>query len=215
MSYPDLTRSLDPATLSLVGLTPLLAVCTTLISGLSMGLAYLAVLILTCVTVSCSRRFIPGRVSRICFLLVSAAWVSIIDLLMQACCFALREQLGIYLYLLAMNTTLLFHLEAFPLRKNFRESATTILKTATTGVTLLTLTGLLRELAAQGGVLTDIRLLSYLDGLASLQPFYIFTSGLPLFDSSAGAFIVFGLLLAVLSLSSPGRMHLFGLAADD
>ena len=160
MSYPDLTRSLDPATLSLVGLTPLLAVCTTLISGLSMGLVFLAVLCLTGVTVSCARRFMTADTNLIYLLLISAAWVSFIDLLMQACCFAIREQLGIYLYLLAMNTTLLFHLEASSLQKRFGENAPSILKTGLTGVGLLTLTGLLRELASRGGILTDIHLLS-------------------------------------------------------
>ncbi|MYH70295.1 MAG: hypothetical protein F4147_09460 [Gammaproteobacteria bacterium] len=203
MSYPDLTRSLDPATLSLVGLTPLLAVCTTLIGGLSMGLVFLAVLCLTGVTVSCARRFMTADTNLIYLLLISAAWVSFIDLLMQACCFAIREQLGIYLYLLAMNTTVLFHLEASSLQKRFGENAPSILKTGLTGVGLLTLTGLLRELASRGGILTDIHLLSNFEALASLQPAYLYHGGLHLFDTSAGAFIMFGLLLAVLSYYIP------------
>ena len=204
MHYPDLTKSVEPATLSLVGLTPMLAVCTTLLSGLSMGLAYLAVLILTSVTASCGRRFISVRFKLVYLLLISAAWVSIIDLLLQAWCYPIRNQLGIYLFLLAMNTTLLFHLEASTLQQSFRECARASVKTALTGATLLTVMGLSRELTAQGGILTDIHLLSHVERLASLQPFYIFTSGLHLFDSSAGAFIVFGLLLAALSLSNPG-----------
>ena len=214
MHYPDLSKSLEPATLSLVGLTPLLAVCTTLISGLSTGLVYLVALCLTSVTVSCSRRFIPGDASLVYLLLISAAWVSIIDVLMQACSYALREQLGIYLYLLAMNTTLLLHLDAYPLQKSFRESARAGLGTALTGTALLTVTGLVRELASSGGILTDIHLLPQVARPDVLQPLWIFTSGLPLFATSAGAFIVFGLLLAVLSLSGLGRIHLFGPAAD-
>ena len=202
MYYPDLTKSLEPATLSLVGLTPLLAVCTTLLSGLAMGLAYLAVLILTGATVSCTRRFIPERFSPVYLLLIAAAWVSIIDLLLQAGCYALRSELGIYLYLLAMNTALLIHLERFPLHEDFARSTRAGMKSALTGSALLTATGLLRELAARGGVLTDIHLLSHVEGLDSLQPVYIFTSGLHLFDNQRGrAFIVFGLLLAALSLS--------------
>ena len=47
--------------------------------------------------------------------------------------------------------------------------------------------------------------MSHVEGLDSLQPFYFFTSGLHLFATSAGAFIVFGLLLAALSLPAPGR----------
>lgn len=203
MTYPDLTRSLDPATLTLAGLTPLLVVSATLVSGLAMGLVFFAVLCLTGITVSCARRFITADTGLVYLLLISAAWVSIIDLLMQAGCFALREQLGIYLYLLAMNTTLLFHLEAFPLRKTLRESAPASLKTALAGAALLTVTGLLRELAARGGTLTDIRLLSNFEALASLQPAYLYRGGLRLFDTSAGAFIMFGLLLAALSYYIP------------
>ena len=203
MVYPDLTRSLDPAALSLVGLTPLLAVCTTLIGGLTMGLAYLAVLCLASVTVSSTRRLIPGYLSLSCLLLISAAWVSIIDVLMQACCYALREQLGIYLYLLAMNTTLLFHLEGSPLRQNFRKSVRASLGTALTGVALLSVTGLLRELAARGGILTDVHLLARVEWLDFLQAAYLFKGGLHLFDTSAGAFIIYGLLLAVLSYYFP------------
>lgn len=207
MYYPDLSKSMEPATLGLVGLTPLLAVCTTLLGGLSMGLAFLAVFILTGVTASCTGRFIPLKFKLVYLLLVAAAWVSIIDLLMQAGCYALRSELGIYLYLLAMNTTLLFHLEASPPQKSFRENALTGVSTALTGASLLTVTGLLRELAARGGILTDIRLLSHVELLDLLQPVYIFSSGLHLFGSSAGALIVFGLLLAALSLSGAGRVR--------
>ena len=207
MYYPDLTKSLEPATLSLAGLTPLLAVCTTLLSGLAMGLAYLAVLILTGVTVSCTRRFIPRSFNPVYLLLIAAAWVSIIDLLLQAGCYALRSELGIYLYLLAMNSALLIHLETFPLHEEFAKSTRAGMKSALTGSALLTATGLLRELAARGGVLTDINLLSHVEGLDALQPFYIFSSGLHLFGSSAGAFIVFGLLLAAVPLSGAGRVR--------
>ena len=207
MYYPDLTKSMEPAALSLAGLTPLLAVCTTLLSGLALGLAYLAVLILTGMTVSCTRRFIPERFNLVYLLLMAAAWVSIIDLLLQAGCYALRSELGIYLYLLAMNSALLIHLQRFPLHKDFAENTRAGLKSALTGSALLTLTGLLRELAARGGVLTDINLLSRVEGLDTLQPFYIFSSGLHLFGSSAGALIVFGLLLAALSLAGAGRVR--------
>ena len=207
MYYPDLSKSLDPVTLSLVGLTPMLAVSTTLLSGLSIGIVYLAVLILTGVSASCAGRIFPMQLNSVYLLLISAAWVSIIDLLLQAWCYELRNQLGIYLLLLAMNTTLLFHLDAFSRQKSLRVGALVSLKTALTGVALVTATGLLRELAARGGILTDIHLVSHVEPLGSLQPVSIFTRGLHLFDSSAGAFIIFGLLLAALSLPIPGRIR--------
>ena len=213
--YPDLSKSIEPVSLSLVGLTPLLAVCTTLFSGLSMGLAYLAVLTLTGATVSSTSRFIRKPFISVYLLLISAAWVSIIDLLLQAWCYALRNELGIYLLLLAMNTTILFRLEASTRQKSFRESKRANLKAALAGAALLTATGLLRELLVQGGILTDLHLLSPVEHLAFLQPLYLFTSGLHLFDSSAGAFIVFGLLLAAISPVVPMRIRSSRLARDD
>lgn len=196
---------MQPATLSLVGLTPLLAVCTTLVSGLAMGLVLLIVLLLSAVTVSGIRRFIPRRFSLVYLLLIAAAWVCVIDLLMQAWFYALREQLGIYLYLLAMNTTVLIHLEAAPLRQQLRDSAPAGLGAALPGSVLLTVTGLARELAAQGGVLTDTRLLAHSDWLGGLQPICFLPGALHLFDTSAGAFIVFGLLLAFRSAVRSAR----------
>ena len=207
MYYPDLSRALEPVTLSLVGLTPMLAVCTTLLSGLTMGFAYLAALLLASVTVSCASRFISERFNFVCLLLIVTTWVSIIDLLLQAGCYALRSELSIYPYLLAMNTTVLVHLETSPLRKNFAESTRAGMKTALIGSGLLAATGLLRELAARGGILTDIHLLAHVETLAFLEPVYLFSGSLHLFASSAGAFIVFGLLLAALSLTAPGRTH--------
>ena len=198
-SYPDLSKSLQPATLNLVGLTPLLAVCTTLLSSLAMGLVFLVVLALSALTVSALRRIIPDRFSLVYLLLIAATWVSVIDLLMQAWSYALREHLGSYLYLLAMNTTLLLQLEASRLRQGLRESIPACLGPALTGVVLLAATGLVRELAAQGGMLTDMRLLAQVAWLGSLQPVYLFHGGLHLFGAAAGALIVFGLLLALRS----------------
>ena len=203
MIYPDLTRSLHPAELSLLGLTPLLAVCATLLSGLTMGLAYLAVLCLSSITVSCVRRIIPEHVSFICILLICAVWVSILDLLMQACCYALRAQLDIYLLLLAMNTAVLLHLDASALPKPFSASVAAGVSTAVTGGVLLTLSGLLRELAGRGGVLTDVQLLTRIEWLDFLRATYFFSGGLHLFDTSAGAFIIYGLLLAPLLYCFP------------
>ena len=180
-----------------------------------MGLAYLAVLTLTGATVSSTSRFIRKPFMSVYLLLISAAWVSIIDLLLQAWCYALRNELGIYLLLLAMNTTILFRLEASTRQKSFRESARANLKAALAGAALLTATGLLRELLVQGGILTDLHLLSPVEHLAFLQPLYLFTSGLHLFDSSAGAFIVFGLLLAAISPVVPMRIRSSRLARDD
>ena len=177
MQHPDLLKSLEPTTIGLVGLTPMLAVCTTLISGLSIGLIYLAVLILTSITVSFSRHFIPLRLKPMYLLLITSTWVTIIDLLLQAWLYPVRNQLGIYIFILAMNTALLYHLEESSLKSRFKESGLLSLKTGLMATALLTVTGLLRELTARGGILTDINLLSHIDRFDSVQPVYVFNTG--------------------------------------
>ena len=200
---PDLSRPPDPAELSLIGLTPLLTVCTSLLSGLTMGLVWLVALCLSSVTVSCLRRIIPRRLSLIYILLISAAWVSILDLLMQACCYALRQQLDIYLFLLAMNTALLLQLDSSLLHKTFGESIPASVRMALMGAVLLTLSGLLRELAGRGGLLTDTQLLAHVEWSGFSEAIWFFKGGLHLFNTSAGAFIIYGVLLAVLLYCCP------------
>ncbi|MCY4155627.1 MAG: hypothetical protein OXD47_07415 [Gammaproteobacteria bacterium] len=207
---PEVSKSLPPAVLNLVGLTPLLAVCTTLLSGLCMGLALLAALLLSALTVAAVGHILPSRYrvarySLVYVLLIAATWVSVIELLLQAWSYALREQLGIYLYLLAMNTTLLLQLERAPLQQGLGNRLPACLRPALTGVALLTLTGLVRELVTQGGVLTDIQLLAQAPWLHGLQPVPLFSGGLHLFGAGAGAFMVFGLLLALRSYCTAAR----------
>lgn len=213
MNSPALFRPLTPATIGLTGLTPLLAVSATLLSGLATGLACFFILLLSGATVICLRGLIPARLRLVYLLLIAATWTTVVDLVLQAGALPVREQLGVYLPLLAMNTALLHQLArlASEARQGAKEQGLAIIKQGLAAVALLALVGLLREAAARGGVLTDGQGLG-LAGLFSPAPL---TPGLSLFDQPAGAFIVFGLLLAACAgvrqawgkapASAPGR----------
>lgn len=194
MNSPALFTPLTPATIALTGLTPLLAVSATLLSGLAAGLACFFILLLSGATVICLRGFIPARLRLIYLLLIAATWTTVVDLALQAGALPVREQLGVYLPLLAMNTALLHQLArlASEARQGAKEQGLALLKQGLMAVALLALVGLLREAAARGGVLTDGEGLG-LAGLFSPAPL---APGLSLFDQPAGAFIAFGLLLA-------------------
>ena len=185
---------LTPATIGLTGLTPLLAVSTTLLSGLAAGLTCFFILLLSGATVVCLRGLIPARLRLVYLLLIAATWTTVVDLALQAGALPVREQLGVYLPLLAMNTALLHQLAqlAAEARQGAKEQGLAVLKQGQAAVALLALVGLLREAAARGGALTDSQELG-LAGLFSSAPF---TAGLSVFDQPAGAFIAFGLLLA-------------------
>lgn len=213
MNSPALFTPLTPATIALTGLTPLLAVSATLLSGLAAGLACFFILLLSGATVICLRGLIPARLRLVYLLLIAATWTTVVDLALQAGALPVREQLGVYLPLLAMNTALLHQLArlASEARQGAKEQGLALLKQGLTAVALLALVGLLREAAARGGVLTDGEGLG-LAGLFSPAPL---APGLSLFDQPAGAFIAFGLLLAACAgvrqawgktpASTPGR----------
>ena len=194
MNSPALFTPLTPATIALTGLTPLLAVSATLLSGLAAGLACFFILFLSGATVICLRGLIPAHLRLVYLLLIAATWTTVVDLAFQAGALPVREQLGVYLPILAMNTALLHQLArlASEARQGAKEQGLALLKQGLTAVALLALVGLLREAAARGGVLTDGEGLG-LAGLFSPAPL---APGLSLFDQPAGAFIAFGLLLA-------------------
>lgn len=194
MNSPVLFSPLTPATIGLTGLTPLLAVSATLLSGLAAGLAGFFILLLSGATVICLRGLIPARLRLVYLLLIAATWTTVVDLALQAGALPVREQLGVYLPLLAMNTALLHQLArlASEARQGAKEQGLATLKYGLTAVAVLALVGLLREAAARGGALTDAQELG-LAGLFSPAPL---TAGLSLFAQPAGAFIAFGLLLA-------------------
>ncbi|MFT5351843.1 MAG: electron transport complex protein RnfE, partial [Gammaproteobacteria bacterium] len=109
MSMSDHNSGL--AYLSVLGVCPLLAKATTLLTGITMGLASLCILFFTILSVSSCRRYIVYGFRLPAILLISVTWVTVLDLFMQALCYELRLTLGIYLPLLAMNSFILLSLE--------------------------------------------------------------------------------------------------------
>lgn len=172
-----------PATSTALGLSPLAAKCTTVSSGAGMGMVFALVLILSSVCLLISRRFIPYRFQFIFILLVTATWASIIDMGLQAWFFQLSMTLDIYVFLTAVNALLLTFLQQSPLLES---PASVYKKTAITaaGVFMfIVVTGSVRELLGQGALLGSP---------------VLFPQSLSLFNSAAGAFIVLGILMALI-----------------
>ncbi len=179
--------------LQLSGLAPLLAVSDTVLSGLATGLVFLTVLTAAGVTASLLRRLIPPSQMHVYLLLIAATWVTLVDLSLQAWCYPLREHLGVYLYVLAVNAALFHHLERSFLTAPPGRGARAGLRAGVTATALLTLAGAARELAGRGSLLTNPELLPGIGALApSLQ---IVDGGLHVVNGAAGALLMAGLLL--------------------
>jgi len=103
----------NPTFRLMLGLCPTLAVTTSMINGLGMGLATLCVLLGSNVAISLVRNSIPPQIRIPSFIVIIASFVTIIDLTMHAFTPALHAALGIFVPLIVVNCIILGRAEAF------------------------------------------------------------------------------------------------------
>ena len=114
--FGELTRGIwkeNPTFVLMLGLCPTLAVTTTLKNGVGMALAATFVLVGSNVIISLLRNYIPGGVRIPCFIVVIAAFVTIVDLVLEAYLPALHKELGIFIPLIVVNCIILGRAEAY------------------------------------------------------------------------------------------------------
>jgi electron transport complex protein RnfE len=112
----------NPILVLALGLCPSLAVSTSLLNGIGMGLAVTFVLICSNTMLSLVKRAIPGQIRIPCYILVIAAFVTIVQLLMEAYFPQINRQLGIYVPLIVVNCLILGRAEAFASKNNLPRS---------------------------------------------------------------------------------------------
>jgi len=103
----------NPVLRLLLGLCPVLAVTTSVENGLGMGAAATFVLLCSNIVVSLLRKIIPPRMRIPCFIVVIAAFVTIVDLVLQGFFFELSKSLGVFVPLIVVNCIILGRAEAF------------------------------------------------------------------------------------------------------
>ncbi|HUL80510.1 MAG TPA: electron transport complex subunit RsxE [Gammaproteobacteria bacterium] len=149
----------NPVLVQLLGLCPLLAVTTSLVNGLALGLATAAVLVVTNTVVSMMRRaLIP--VARIpLYVLIIASLVTCIDLLSNALLDDLHERLGLFIPLIVTNCALLAQADTVATRRPVLEALTSGLATGLGFAAVLTALGGLREIFGHGTLFAGLPLL--------------------------------------------------------
>ena len=108
----------NPILVLLLGTCPTLAVTSSAINGLGMGLATTFVLFMSNIFISVVKDFVPDKVRIPAFVVVIASFVTIVDLLMQGYTPALSNQLGIFIPLIVVNCIVLGRAEAFAAKNN-------------------------------------------------------------------------------------------------
>ena len=112
----------NQAIVALLGLCPLLAVTNNTVNGLSLGLATMAVVIISSVLVSLIRDHVPDDIRIPVFVAIIASAVTIIDLLMDAYLHTLHGILGIFIPLIVTNCAILGRAEAYASKNSIDKS---------------------------------------------------------------------------------------------
>ena len=103
----------NPVFVLLLGTCPTLAVTSSVIGALSMGLAAAAVLVCSNMAISSLRKFIPDTVRIPCYIVIIAGFVTVVQMVMHAYLPDLYDLLGIYLALITVNCIILGRAEMF------------------------------------------------------------------------------------------------------
>jgi len=172
----------NPTFVLILGMCPTLGTTTCAINGMGMGLATMAVLILSNMVISAVARFIPDKVRIPSYIVIIASFVTVVQLLLQAYLPSLYETLGLFIPLIVVNCIVLGRAEAFANKHSVGESALDGLGIGLGFTMALTLIGCVREILGSGSIF----------GLNLWQG-----DGMLAFVLAPGAFIVLAYLIVI------------------
>ncbi len=198
----------NPVTIQLLGLCPLLAVSSTFINALGLGMATTLVMIGSNITVSLVRDFIKQELRIPIFVLIIASFVTVVELLMHAYLHDLYKILGIFIPLIVTNCVIIARIEAFAVKNSVKASFVDGLTMGLGFTAVLLLLGSMREIIGQGTLFSHAHLM-FGDSFRDLQ--------LVLFDDYGGfllavlppgAFIGLGFIIALKNVIESRRLKI-------
>ena len=142
----------NPTFVLILGMCPTLGVTSTAINGMGMGVATMAVLILSNMAISLIKNFIPSKVRIPAFIVVIASFVTIIEMLMKAYIPALYASLGVFIPLIVVNCIILGRAEAFASKNGVLDSALDGVGIGLGFTLSLTAIGAVREVLGSGAI---------------------------------------------------------------
>ena len=140
----------NPTFVLMLGMCPTLAVTTSAINGMGMGLTTMVVLIMSNFVISLLRHVIPSRVRIPAYIVIVASMVTVVQLLLQGYIPTLYDTLGIYIPLIVVNCIILGRAEAFASKNNPLLSIMDGIGMGLGFTLALTCIGLVRELFGAG-----------------------------------------------------------------
>ena len=176
----------NPTFVQVLGMCPTLAVTTSAINAIGMGLSTTAVLICSNLVISLIRNFIPAKIRIPSYIVVIASFVTVIEFLLKAYVPSLYSSLGLFIPLIVVNCIILGRAEAYASKHNPVASAFDGLGMGLGFTCSLTVIGCIRELLGVGTLF----------GQTIMPSFYPPATVMIL---APGAFFTLGILMAVLN----------------
>jgi electron transport complex protein RnfE len=173
----------NPIFILLLGLCPTLATTSSAINGMSMGLATMFVLIMSNIAISLLKNLIPDKVRIPAYIVIIAAFVTVLEMAMNAYVPVLADALGVFLPLIAVNCILLGRAEAFAAKNKVIPSIFDGVGIGLGFTLALTVLGIVRELLGTGSI---FELAIFPENFGAL-----------LFVLAPGAFIALGYLIVI------------------
>ena len=182
----------NPIFVLMLGMCPSLAVTSSAVNGIGMGLSTTAVLVMSNLLISMLRKIIPDSVRMPAFIVVVASFVTIVDFLMEGFTPSLYSALGIYIPLIVVNCIILGRAESYASKNPVLPSIFDGLGMGLGFTVALIAIGLVREIIGSGQAF-GYQLLPVADtaaGTAGYVPVAIFVQ-------APGAFLVLAVLAAI------------------
>lgn len=182
----------NPVLVLILGTCPTLAQTASVINALSMGVAATVVLICSNIVISAMRKIIPDTVRIPCYIVIIAAFVTVVQMIMHAYLPDLYDMMGVYLALIVVNCIILGRAEMFARKNGVIDSA---LDGAGMGL------GFLIALVA----MATIREVLGAGSFAGIEIPFLVNYKIPILAQAPGGFLVFGILIAVVNKIGPKK----------
>lgn len=180
--FNGIVRS-NPTFVLILGMCPTLGTTTSAENGFGMGVATMAVLIMSNLVISLIKNLIPDKVRIPAFIVVIASFVTVIQMVMQAYVPALYASLGVFIPLIVVNCIILGRAEAFASKNGVFDSMLDGIGIGLGFTLSLTVIGAVREILGSGAIF------GHPLGISSYTPL--------IFVLAPGAFLVLGYLMVL------------------
>ena len=176
----------NPVLVLVLGTCPTLAQTTSVMNALYMGIAATIVLLCSNMAISALRKIIPDTVRIPCYIVVIAAFVTVVQLLMHAYMIEAYDMMGVFLSLIVVNCIILGRAEMFARKNTVIDSALDGLGMGIGFLIALLCMAIIREVFGVGS-------------FAGIEIPFLVDYKIPLLAQAPGGFLVFGILIAIVN----------------